>query len=258
MKKYTLITGASRGIGYELAKVFAEKGDDLILVARDKNKLQQIAKELTTKYNTKVLIIQQDLSEPEAADLIFKQVKEWEVPVYNLVNNAGFYVQGAFPDTLWEKEQELIQLQCVTHTKLVKLFLPRMLKRNAGGILNVCSTGSFMPGPYNAVYCATKSFMLSFSEALAEELSGTGINVTALCPGGTNTSFQNLDNRKQSFFNTLMDAPVVAKSGYKAFLIGKRVVIPGLANKMQVFALRFLPRRIVAKSAGMFVQNSNK
>ncbi len=258
MKKYTLITGASSGIGYELAKIFAEKGDCLILVARQKNKLQQIARELTANYNIEALIIQQDLSVPNAADIIFNQVKEWDVPVYNLVNNAGFYVLGSFSDTLWEKEQDLIQIQSVNHTKLIKLFLPEMLKRKDGGILNVCSTGSFMPGPYNAVYCAAKSFMLSFSEALAEELSDTGIKVTALCPGGTNTAFYDLNNRKQSFFNPLTDAPVVAKSGYKAFMKGKRVVIPGLTNKLQVFALLFLPRQLVAKSAGMFVQYSNK
>jgi len=251
--EYTLITGSSSGIGYELAKKFAEHGDSLILVARQKNKLQQVAKELTDNHNIKTLIIQQDLSLPNAADIIFRQVEEWNVPVYNLVNNAGFYIHGSFAKTLWEKEQELIQLQCINHIKLVKLFLPEMLKRKVGGILNVCSTGSFMPGPYNTVYCAAKSFMLHFSEALAQELAGTGIKITALCPGGINTSFQDLSNRKQSFFNPLMDAPAVAKSGYNAFMKGKRVVIPGLTNKMQVFALRFFPRRFVAKFAAMYV-----
>lgn len=133
-----------------------------------------------------------------------------------------------------------------------------MLKRKDGGILNVCSTGSFMPGPYNAIYCAGKSFKLSFSEASAEELAGSGIKVTALCPGGTNTSFQDLNKRKQSFMNPLMDASVVAKRGYNGLMKGKRVVVPGIANKIQVFALCLLPRWVVAKLAGMYGQNSNK
>jgi len=255
---YTLITGASSGIGYELAKIFAEKGDCLILVARQENKLRQIARELNANHNTKALIIQQDLSLPEAAEKIFRRIKEWDVPIDNLVNNAGFYVQGLFSDTLWKKEQALIQLQCINHTKLTKLFLMDMLKRKNGGILNVCSTGSFMPGPYNAIYCAGKSFILSFSEALAEELAGSGIKVTALCPGGTNTSFQDFNKRKQSFINPLMDASVVAKRGYNGLMKGKRVVVPGIANKIQVFALRLLPRWVVAKLAGMYGQNSNK
>ena len=255
---YTLITGASSGIGKELAKIFASKGDGLILVARQENKLRHIASELNAEYNAKVLIIQQDLSLPEAAEKIFNQVKEWSAPINKLVNNAGFYVQGPFSDTLWEKEQELIQLQCINHIKLVKLFLPEMLIRKNGGILNVCSTGSFMPGPYNAIYCAAKSFILSFSEALAEELDGSGIKVTALCPGATNTSFQDFNERKTSFINPLMDASAVAKMGYKALKKGKRVVVPGMANKAQVFALRFLSRRFVAKFAGRYVQKSHK
>lgn len=253
---YTLITGASSGLGYEMAKIFAENGSYLILVARQENKLRQIAAELNENHNIKTLIIHQDLSQPGAADKVFGQVKGRSIAVDNLVNNAGFYIQGPYSETSWEKEQELIQLQCINHTELVKLFLPEMLKMKAGGILNVCSTGSFLPGAYNAIYCATKSFMLSFSEALAEKLTGSGIKITALCPGGINTSFQDLNKRKHSFFNPLMDAQVVAKSGYNAFMKGKRVVIPGIANKMQVFALRFLPRSSVAKLAGMFVQST--
>jgi short-subunit dehydrogenase len=254
--EYTLITGASGGIGYEISKKFAEKGDYIILVARTGNKLQQIAQELQNNYSVKTQIIQQDLSLPDAAEKIFIQVKEWSLPVDNLVNNAGFYIQGSFSDTSWEKEQELIQLQCINHTKLVKLFLPEMLKKNQGRILNVCSTGSFLPGPYNAIYCASKSFFLSFSEALSEELAGTGIRITALCPGGTNTPFQNSNKRKLTFLNPLMEASVVATKGYNALMKGKRVIVPGISNKIQILALRFLPRWIVARLAGMYVHNS--
>jgi short-subunit dehydrogenase len=252
--EYTLITGASRGIGYEIAKIFAKKGDYLILVARQENKLRQIVKEIQNNHPIKIQTIQQDLAQSDAAEKIFGKVKEWDMHVDNLVNNAGFYIQGSFSETLWEKERELIQLQCINHTRLIKLFLPEMLERNRGRILNVCSSGSFMPGPYNAIYCASKSFFLSFSEALSEELAGTGIKVTALCPGGTNTSFQDLNNRKHRYINPIMEAPAVAKAGYNALIKGKRVVVPGITNKMQVLALRFLPRRIVAKLAGKYVQ----
>lgn len=255
---YTLISGASSGLGYELARIFAEKGSNLILIARQENKLRQIAAELEGNHNIKILVIPQDLSQPAAADKVFNKVRECSIVVDYLVNNAGFYIQGPFRETSWEKELELIHLQCINHTKLVKLLLPEMLEKKEGGILNVCSTGSFMPGPYNDIYCATKSFMLSFSEALAEELAGSGVKITALCPGGMNTSFQDLRRRNHSYFNPLMEAPVVAKSGYHAFMKGKRVFVPGIANKMQVFALRFMPRRFVARLAGMYVQSTKK
>jgi len=255
---YTLITGASSGLGSELASLFAEQGGGLILVARQKDKLQQVASALNARHHTKALIIQQDLSLSNAAEIVFEQVNQWKIPIDTLVNNAGFYVQGPFSATVWQREQELIQLQCINLTKLTKLFLPGMVKRKTGRILNVCSTGSFMPGPFNAIYCAVKGYVLSFSEALAEELSGSGIQVTALCPGGINTSFQDLNKRKQSLINPLMEASVVAQKGYNGFMKGKRVVVPGLSNKIQVFAVRLLPRGIVAWLAGMAGSQSNK
>ena len=252
---YTLITGASSGIGYELAKIFAKNGDFLILVSRNQNKLQQITNEFKNIYNIEVRIIPQDLSSTNASDNIYNQIKKWSISINNIVNNAGFYIKGSFSDTFWEKEHDLIQLECINHIKLIKLFLPEMLKNHEGGILNVCSTGSFMPGPYNAIYCASKSFMLSFTEAIAEELINTRIRVTALCPGGTNTTFQDLNNRINTIFNPLLDPSLVAKIGYNAFMKGKRVVVPGMTNKMQVFALRLLPRKIITKLAGMYVKN---
>ncbi|MCD4735720.1 MAG: SDR family oxidoreductase, partial [Bacteroidales bacterium] len=186
---YALITGVSSGIGYELALLFAKNGHNLILVSRQGNKLIQLADDLKKNYLIKILIISLDLSRTDAAEEIFGQVQEKSIHVNYLVNNAGFYVKGAFYETSWEIEQSLIQLQCLNHTQLTKLFLPAMIKQGKGGILNICSTGSFVPGPYNAVYCAAKSFVLSFSEAIAAEVSGTGVKVTALCPGGTNTNF---------------------------------------------------------------------
>jgi len=251
--EYTLITGASDGIGYEFARGFSQNAHNLILVARQEDKLKQIAEKLREDHQIKILIIPLDLSQHDAADKAFQIIQRKSILVNYLINNAGFYVRGPFSGTSWEREQEIIQLQCLNHTKLVKLFLPEMLRQGKGGILNVCSTGSFTPGPYNAIYCAAKSFVLSFSEALAQEVTGSGVTVTALCPGGTKTSFQDLSKRKSSVFNPLMDASIVAKTGYRALMKGKRVAVPGFANKMQVFVTRFLPRRILTKLAATAV-----
>jgi len=250
---YTLITGASSGIGYELALLFAKNGHNLILVARQENKLRQLAEALKKNFKIEALTLSFDLSDPNVAEEIFKQVKEKSLSVNYLVNNAGFYVKGNFSETVWGEEQNLIQLQCLTHTQLIKLFLPVMLKRGSGGILNVASTGSFVPGPFNAVYCAAKSFVLSFSEALTEEVSGFGIKVTVLCPGGTYTDFQDFSKMKKSIFFPIMEPSRVAAIGYKALMKGKRVVIPGMANKIQVFLMRFIPRNFVSKLTGLVV-----
>ena len=197
---YALITGASSGIGYEVARLFAKNGHDIILVARQEDKLANVASGLEKEYAINAQIIAIDLGHPQTADEIFQRVQERCLTVDHLVNNAGFYVKGPFSETSWEEEMKLIQLQCLNHIQLTKLFLPEMIKRGMGRILNVGSTGSFVPGPYNAVYCAAKSFALSFSEAIAEEVSGSGVTVTALCPGGTKTSFQDVKNRGRSLW----------------------------------------------------------
>jgi len=158
-------------------------------------------------------------------------------------------VYGRFSDTNWSEDHKMIQLHMVTLTHLIKLFLPDMLRRENGKILNIGSTGSFVPGPLNAIYCATKNYILSLSEAIAEELNGTGVTVTALCPGGTKTEFAekaNIKNLSVHFFG-LMEADKVAKIGYKALMKGKRVVIPGMFNKIQIFSIRFTPRIVVSK-----------
>ena len=251
---YTLISGASSGIGYELALLFAKNGHNLILVARQKNKLQQLADELKKNYTIETLIFSLDLSHTNGAKEIFEQVQKKSIHINYLVNNAGFYVKGAFSTTSWGEEQGLIQLQCLNHTQLIKLFLPAMLKQGKGGILNIGSTGSFVPGPYNAVYCAAKSFILSFSEALAEEVSGSGITISVLCPGRTNTVFQDLSTRRKSIFFPTMEASRVAKIGYNGLMKGKRVIIPGLSYKIQVFLMRFIPRNMVSKLTGSLIK----
>ncbi|MBI9053366.1 MAG: SDR family oxidoreductase [Bacteroidales bacterium] len=252
---YTLITGASSGIGYELALLFAKNGHNLILVSRNKNRLTKITDNLKKDFKIETHIIPIDLSNTNAAEEVFRLVKEKSITVNYLVNNAGFYVKGIFSDNSWDDEQNLIQLQCLTHTQLTKLLLPNMLKQGKGGILNVGSTGSFVPGPHNAIYCAAKSFVLSFSEALAEELSVTGVRVTALCPGGTKTAFQQFDDKKKSFLFPVMKASVVAQAGYKALMKGKRLAIPGLTNKFQVMLVRFIPRKLVTKLTSRMVAN---
>jgi len=252
---YALITGASSGIGYELAILFAKNGNNLVLVSRDEIKLKQVSQNLKKNFHTEILIIPIDLSNTDAAEEIFRLVNEKSIKVNYLINNAGFYIKGAFSGTSLEEEQKLIQLQCITHTQLTKLFLPEILEIKTGGILNIGSTGSFVPGPYNAIYCACKSFVLSFSEALSEELSGTGITVTALCPGGTNTKFQEYNSNKKSLLSPIMKASKVAQIGYNALMKGKRVAIPGFMNKLQVMLVRFFPRKLIVKLAGKIVTN---
>ena len=165
------------------------------------------------------------------------------------MNNAGFIVYGYFADTHWSEEYKMIRLHIETLTYLIKLFLPDMLRRKKGKILNIGSTGSFVPGPFNAVYCATKSYILSLSEAIAAEVCGTGVTVTALCPGGTNTEFTKRTSDKNSpvYLFEVMEADKVARIGYKALMKGKKVVIPGVLNKIQIFIIRFIPRNLVSK-----------
>ncbi len=253
---YALITGASSGIGYELALLFAQNGHNLILVARHEDKLLQLANDLRKNYKIDILVISLDLSHIDAAKAICEQVQGKSIRVNYLVNNAGFYVEGPFSETSWEAERELIELQCLQHTQLIKLFLPAMLQQNKGGILNIGSTGSFVPGPFNAVYCASKSFVLSLSEALAQEVSGTGVTVTALCPGRTNTTFQNLSENNWSILFPTMEPSKVAQVGYHALMKGKRVIIPGWLYKIQVFLMRFIPRDMVTRLTGS-ISNTN-
>ncbi|MCU0369786.1 MAG: SDR family oxidoreductase [Bacteroidales bacterium] len=252
---YTLITGASSGIGYELALRFAENGHNVILIARNEEKLKQASDRLENIFNIKTLILPVDLSQPDAADEIYRKVAENQISVNYLVNNAGFYVKGSFSETSWEEEQKLILLQCLNHSRLIKLFLPGMISRGKGGILNIGSTGSFVPGPYNAVYCAVKSFVLSLSQAVAEEVSGKGVTVTALCPGGTKTGFCKSTERKSSFLFPMLDASLVAKAGYRGLMKGKRIVIPGKMDRLNVFLTRFLPARLVIRTAGRMMRD---
>jgi short-subunit dehydrogenase len=247
--KTALITGASSGIGYELTKLFARDGLNLVLVARDQTRLAQIGEELHRSFNVSATIIPKDLAQARAADELFHELQRTGVEVDILVNNAGFNVYGPFAETDAQQELQMLQLHVVTLTQLTKLVLPGMIKRQFGKILNMGSTGSFAPGPYDAVYCASKAYVLSFSEALAEELRGTGVTITTVCPGATKTAFAQRAGMSDTklFQGRLLSAAKVAQTGYRALLHGRTSVVVGRANKLMTFALRLTPRNLVAR-----------
>lgn len=244
--KFTLITGASGGIGLELAHVFAAKGHPLILVARSGDKLRQLEDELEKKYQIQTEILIKDLARPSAAKELFDEVclRGWEVEV--LVNNAGFGLYGFFAAENPYEELQMIQLNVTTLTELTKLFLVPMLQRKSGRVLNLASTAAFQPGPLMAVYYATKAYVLSFSEAIHNELKDTGVSVSCLCPGPTVSDFQQRAriNMEIPLFKAsgVMSARAVAETGYKGLMKGKAVIVPGLTNKITPLGARFFPR----------------
>jgi len=238
-----LITGASGGIGLELARVFAEQGYALVLVARSRERLEEIAVDLRP---TPVQVYAKDLTLVGASEGVLREVPRVDV----LVNNAGYGVYGAFAQTSLVDELGMMQLNMSTLVTLTKLYLPGMLGARSGRILNVASTAAFQPGPLMALYYASKAFVLSFSEAIANELQGTGVSVTALCPGPVLTGFQARTGlQKSKLLQRLkpMDARTVAEAGYKGLMKGKPVVIPGLMNKIVAQSVRFSPRALVTK-----------
>lgn len=243
-----LITGATSGIGRELTKLFAEDNYDLILVARNKEELVDFAKELQSHHDIFIKVVAQDLSKPNAAKEVFKELEKESLSVDILVNNAGFATSGKFEDIPYEKDFEEIQLNVVTLTMLTKLILPQMIKAKSGMILNLASVAAFYPGPLMSVYYATKAYVLSFSEAIREELRGTGVTVTALCPGPTRTGFATRAQlaQEKSFNAGAMTAVDVATLGYAGMMAGKDLVIPGMKNKIQALASRIVPFRLSA------------
>lgn len=244
-----LITGASSGFGYQFAKLFAKDNYDLVLVARDKEKLQDIATHLQKENEIFVKVIAKDLSDPKSAAKIYKTLSDDSIEIDILVNNAGFATHGNFNELDLKTELEEIQLNVTTVTSLTRLFLPEMLKRKEGKILNVASTAAFFPGPYMAVYYATKAYVLSFSESLAEEVAGSGVTVTALCPGPSRTGFATRANVGNTilFKKGVMDAETVAKIGYEGLMKGKRVVLTNTTSKLGVALTRLMPRTFLAK-----------
>jgi short-subunit dehydrogenase len=251
MNKTALITGASGGIGLELARIHASKGDNLVLVARNKVRLDEVKNKLEIKYGIMVYTIGKDLSVPGAAKEIYEEIQQRELSVYYLVNNAGFGDFGLFAECNWEKQERMINLNVTALAHLTRLFLPGMIGRGGGKIMNVASTAAFQPGPAMSVYFATKAFVLSFSEAVNNEVKDKGITVTALCPGSTESNFQAvalnnpdlIENRKKA------SARSVAEYGYNAMIKGKSIAVPGFMNSLAAFAVRFFPRNFIVKMA---------
>jgi len=244
--KTTLITGASSGIGLELAKLFAEEKNELVLVARNKIKLEALKKELDKV--TKVTLIIADLSEKNSPEKIKEALDKNKIEVHTLINNAGFGDYGDFKDTELKRSEEMIQVNITSLTKLTRLFIQDIIKQN-GRIMNVASVAAFIPGPNMAVYYATKAYVLSFTEALAEELRNTNVKVSALCPGPTKTNFKKSANvgSDKMFRGNIPSARDAAEYGYRMLNKGKVVAIHGFANQTMMKAIKFLPRRTVTK-----------
>jgi short-subunit dehydrogenase len=252
-----LITGASAGIGTELAKLFAADGHSVILVARREERLLEIAKEIEAM-GVKAWVVSADLALPGSAKKLFERVNEIGCDVEFLVNNAGFGIAGHFAKQPLARELEMIDLNIRALTEITHLFLPTMLKRRSGRILNVGSTAGFQPGPNMTVYYASKAYVNSFSEALHEELAGTGVSCTILAPGPTETEFAAVAGLSDSnlFKNALTATALkVAEDGYRAMMKGKALKISGSMNAMQVQGLRLMPRGIVRKIAARLNQN---
>ena len=248
--KTALITGASSGIGYELAIIHASKGDNLVLVARNISKLNQLKTELEKQYKVTVYVIETDLSATNASKELFDETQRKNIQIDYLVNNAGFGDFGMFYETDWNKEEQMINLNITCLTHLTKLYLQEMVKRKSGKIMNVASTAAFQSGPTMAVYYATKAYVLSFSEAIDNEVRDKGITVTALCPGATESGFQAAAAMEESALvkgKKLPTSKEVAEYGYKAMMSGKTVAIHGAMNYIMANAIRFLPRKLVVK-----------
>lgn len=248
MPKTALITGASSGIGLELAKIFAHEGYDLLITARRRNRLTGLKKELESRHNINVYVYNIDLAEPESPEKIFAFTKENKLSVNVLVNNAGIGDYGFFHEADWDRLAKMIDLNIKSLTHLTHLFIPMLSAHKKAYILNIASTASFQPGPLMSIYYASKHYVRAFSEAIANELQHTGIKVSVLCPGPTESEFQEKSNQlKSKLFDRLPVATSeeVAEYGYKSLMKGKRVAIHGALNKVVPKIISLVPRRFV-------------
>lgn len=243
-----LVTGASAGIGLELARILAREGHDLVLVARRESALKELAGELKDRHGADCTVIAADLADPDACDRIVQALGDTTIDV--LVNNAGFGGVGPFVQRDHGADLGMVAVNVVALTDLTKRLLPGMVARGRGRVLNVASTAAFQPGPFMAVYYATKAYVLSLSQALAEETRGTGVTVTCLCPGVTDTEFHGVagtDAQPLTSGALSMSATTVAEAGYRAMMRGKLVEIPGVHNKVGAQSIRLAPRSVVLR-----------
>ncbi|WP_421893079.1 SDR family NAD(P)-dependent oxidoreductase [Marinoscillum sp.] len=250
MKNVALITGASGGIGLELARIHAQTHGDLVLIARSTSKLEELKKELEAAYGISVLNIPKDLSIPDAGQEVYDQVMEAGIQVDYLINNAGFGDFGNYHETDWEKEEMMINLNILALTQLTKLFGSDMVGRKSGRIMNVSSTAAFQPGPLMSVYYATKHYVQAYSEALYEEWKAYGVSVTALCPGATQSGFQlaaDMEDSKLFKGKQLPTSLKVAEFGYKAMMKGEMTAIHGVMNTLLAGSAKFTPKKLLLK-----------
>lgn len=250
---YALITGATSGIGRELAKLFAKDQYNLIIVARNQSELDQTATELSGQYGIQVITIAKDLSERQAPFDVYQEVKTKGIQIDVLVNDASQGQYGLFVDNDIERELDMIQLNIGAYVVLTKFFLQEMVARNEGKILNIASTASQLPGPWQAIYHATKAFVLSFTEAIRAEVKDTQVTITALQPGPTDTDFfhkAQMENSKVVQEGSLADPADVAKDGYDALMAGDDKVVSGFKNKAQLAMSNLMPESLVAASVG--------
>jgi hypothetical protein len=247
-REYVLITGASEGLGREFAKLFAADRFPIVLVARNHSRLAEIARELSSLHGVDVRIIAKDLSRPGAAQEIKEELDGQAIAVGTLVNNAGCGIHGPFDRSDWKATEAMLSLNIMALTHLTRLLLPGMIARASGKVLNVASTAAFQPGPFMACYFASKAYVLSFTEALSGELSGTGVTATAFCPGPVKTQFQKRSGTEHIRENAFaMEAGPAARMAYRDMMKGKRIVIPGFFNKLLAFLVRITPRGLVLK-----------
>jgi hypothetical protein len=253
-KRTALVTGASAGIGAAFARALAVRGHDLILVARRAEALHKLADELSTQHNIRAEVLPQDLTAADAAPSLARRVAELGMQVDLLVNNAGFGLYGALLDTEPDRVLQLLQLNITALTALTHAFLPAMRDRHAGAVINVSSVAGFQAVPYFAVYAASKAYVLSFSEAIAEEVRHDGVIVQALCPSTTRSEFFDVAGFPEDARSRYMSAEAVVEASLHGLDRGKTLVVPGLLNKLMVGSVRFAPRRVVTRVAGKFMK----
>lgn len=250
-----LVTGASGGIGLELARCFARDGYDLVLVARSGAGLDSAAASFIGEFGVSVVPIAHDLGRPGAGAELAQILSGRGLDIDVLVNNAGYGAAGAFDKGSHEAELGMIDLNVRALVELTHLYLPDMLKNKRGGVLNVASTAGFQPGPFLAVYCATKAFVLSFSESLWEEARGTGVHVSCLCPGPTESGFHKRAGTENLWLlrGGMMSAARAAELGYRAFQANQRVKVAGLGNALMAGSVAFVPRAVVLRAARLLL-----
>ncbi|EGP08269.1 short-chain dehydrogenase/reductase [Bradyrhizobiaceae bacterium SG-6C] len=252
-----LVTGASGGIGLELARVLAANGFDLVLLARSAAKLQEIANELKANHGSKVTVLPADLSDPGTPQAVFNTLADAGIRIDLLVNNAGLLFEDRFNAISLDDTMQLLRVNIGATTAMTHLFLGSMLERNSGRILNVASIAGFVPVPNLAVYAASKAYVLSFGEALSQELSGSKVTLTTLCPGVTETAMVHGTNLASVPKMMIMDAKTVAREGYRACMSGKPVHVAGIANEMAVQWIKYQPSWLMRAVGGFLSRNRN-